>query len=359
MIALSRTHVAAILTGNKCPDFFTGSETAEPAKRMAVPHSTHPPLVSIIIPAYKAGRFLPATLKSIREQTFTDWECIVVDDGSPDQTAAMAKQFASEDVRFRVVMQENAGVSAARNRGFAESNPGAQYVTFMDADDVWLPDALKILHNTLEKHPGMIGAHALADFIDAGGQPYREGEFVEFGRKRMECGENRRVKYCDFEQPTSFRTLLLNNAVYPPGVLLSKRIYYEKVGPFDSATTPVEDWDMLIRLGRHGDIHFINKVIVLYRRHDANMSAQDEAVTRRAIRRLQHKTFFSPENSQEQRKIVEKSWKAMQVICVEDKLRSIPKKVASGHYATAGKILAGLYAHFHRYLRGYPTLRGL
>ena len=91
------------------------------------------PEISLIIPAYKAEKYLAACLESITGQTFTDWELIVVDDGSPDDTGKIADSFATADCRIRVIHKENGGVSAARNTGI-ESARG-RYLSFMDADD--------------------------------------------------------------------------------------------------------------------------------------------------------------------------------------------------------------------------------
>ena len=91
------------------------------------------PEISLIIPAYKAAKYLAACLESITVQTFTDWELIIVDDGSPDETGMIADSFASADSRIRVIHKENGGVSAARNTGI-ESARG-RYLSFMDADD--------------------------------------------------------------------------------------------------------------------------------------------------------------------------------------------------------------------------------
>lgn len=78
------------------------------------------PLISIIIPAYNVSPWLSATLRSVQDQTFTNWECIIVDDGSTDNPAACIP----DDPRFRLIRQDNAGVSAARNRGLDEAGGG-------------------------------------------------------------------------------------------------------------------------------------------------------------------------------------------------------------------------------------------
>ena len=317
------------------------------------------PLISIVIPVHRRKRLIASTLQSVRDQTFRDWECIVIDDGSRDGTAATAQQFAAADGRFRVVTQEKSGSSLARNRGFAETNPSSKYLTFMDSDDVWLPDALSVLSSALEADPNVIGVHGLADFIDEAGNLWHPGEFADIGRTRFGLDEDGRLRPLAIEEPTSFQTVLGTNTVYPPGLLLTRRTCYEKAGPFDSSLARMDDWDMVIRLSRFGDFRFVNQVVLLYRRHGGNISARSAVETQQVIRVLQHKSFFSPENNEALRNTVRKVWRAWQLVYIRNKLRASRERFASGQYATAVGLLLGVLAQIYRYLRGYPTLTGL
>lgn len=89
--------------------------------------------ISIIVPVYKVEKYLNRCLDSIIAQTFTDWECILIDDGSPDNSGKICDEYAKKDVRFVVIHQENAGVSAARNAGLDIAK--SEYITFVDSDD--------------------------------------------------------------------------------------------------------------------------------------------------------------------------------------------------------------------------------
>lgn len=102
---------------------------------------------SIIIPAYNRARLLPETLASLRAQTFTDWECFVVDDGSTDETESVMQALCAQDARIRYVYQPNAERSAARNKGIDHAN--GQYICFLDSDDRYTPEYLKELHQFL------------------------------------------------------------------------------------------------------------------------------------------------------------------------------------------------------------------
>lgn len=99
------------------------------------------PLVSVVIPAWNAGATLTATLRSVAGQTYRNLEIIIVDDGSVDETAALAREFCANDARARLVCRNNGGPAAARNLGIAQAN--AQWIALIDADDLWHPTKIE------------------------------------------------------------------------------------------------------------------------------------------------------------------------------------------------------------------------
>ena len=119
--------------------------------------------ISVIVPVYKAEAFLRKCTDSILNQTFTDLELLLVEDGSPDQSGALCDQIAAEDPRVRVFHKPNGGVSSARNLGMAEAK--GKYIAFADSDD-WLPlDALANMHEALTANgaDSASGAHILVE----------------------------------------------------------------------------------------------------------------------------------------------------------------------------------------------------
>lgn len=108
-------------------------------------------LVSIIIPAYNAEKFLGEALDSVLKQTYADWEAIVVDDGSTDGTAEIAKNYSLKDRRIKYVYQENRRMAAARNKGISIAK--GEYVAFLDADNIFWPNKLEAQVWFLESHP--------------------------------------------------------------------------------------------------------------------------------------------------------------------------------------------------------------
>ena len=122
------------------------------------------PLISVVIPAYNAEQFLDETLESVLSQTYENWECIIVNDGSTDNTESVAKKWCEKDSRFRLTDKENGGLSSARNWGIKESK--AEYIAFLDADDLYMPNFLEIcLENLVEKDVDLV-APKMLEFWD-------------------------------------------------------------------------------------------------------------------------------------------------------------------------------------------------
>lgn len=111
------------------------------------------PAISVIVPVYKVEKFLPRCVDSILNQSFSDFELILVDDGSPDRCGQMCESYAAQDGRIHVLHQENGGLSAARNTGidWAFANSDSRWLAFVDSDDWVHPEYLRILYQTAEK----------------------------------------------------------------------------------------------------------------------------------------------------------------------------------------------------------------
>ncbi len=122
------------------------------------------PLISVVIPAYNAEQFLDETLESVLSQTYENWECIIVNDGSTDNTEEIAKKWCEKDARFRYFYKENSGASDTRNLGIKETR--GEYIAFLDADDLYMPNFLEIcLENLVEKDVDLV-APKMLEFWD-------------------------------------------------------------------------------------------------------------------------------------------------------------------------------------------------
>ena len=122
------------------------------------------PEISIVVPVYKGVRFLREALDSVRAQTFADWECLCVDDGSKDGSGTLLDELVADEPRFRVFHRENGGTSVARN--FALSQARGRYIAFLDEDDVYRPQMLEVLHAAAEKTGADVVGCEKVDFAE-------------------------------------------------------------------------------------------------------------------------------------------------------------------------------------------------
>jgi glycosyltransferase involved in cell wall biosynthesis len=223
------------------------------------------PRVSIVVPAYNRGRYLGPTVESVLGQCYRDWELVIHDDGSTDDTLAIARSYA-EDPRVRVTTGPNGGVAAARNAGFNGTDSRSTYVIFLDSDDMWEPDALQTMVDCLDAHPEWVGVHCTARCIDANGE-FVPGDTLADVLSHRKGFDNGRLIELAPDQPTHFGALVYHTWVATPGMHLIRRRFFERVQPFEPAVAPADDADLVTRLSRHGDIGFIDRPLLRWRRH--------------------------------------------------------------------------------------------
>lgn len=198
--------------------------------------------VSVIIPARDAATTLATTLNSLQDQTFRDWEAIVVNDGSSDETLAIAESFARRDARIRAASQPSQGVSAARNNGIRQAR--FEWLLFLDADDWLLPSHLKRLTDTLLSDSHLDAVHCGWAFVGP------DGNFL---------GE----RYCP--AGNLFEALARYCAVAIHACLV-RRSLVEAVGCLDTSLRTCEDWDLWQRVARKGArFGIVHEVLACYR----------------------------------------------------------------------------------------------
>jgi len=124
-------------------------------------------MFSVIIPVYNGEKFIDTAINSVLSQTFTDWELIIVNDGSSDNTLQVLQKYTSSD-KILVINQENGGVSAARNNGIAHAK--GTHIAFLDADDIWYPNHLEVMHDLINKYPsaGLYGTFTKTQLVNGG-----------------------------------------------------------------------------------------------------------------------------------------------------------------------------------------------
>ena len=170
-------------------------------------------------------------------QTDTDFELIVIDDGSTDETARVVSEY--DDSRVRYVVQKNQGVAGARNRGIQEAK--GEWIAFLDSDDWWLPRKLEGVRSAIEKNPQVRIFHTKERWLRAGVElPQKEKHQNPTGYVYPQI-----VKICCI----SFSTIVIHRSVF------------ETVGMFDEDFTVCEDYDFLLRAAYEFDVHLIPEVL--------------------------------------------------------------------------------------------------
>ncbi len=224
----------------------------------------------MIVPAYNYAQFLPLAIRSVLRQSCPDWELLIVDDGSTDNTAEVVQPFVQSDGRVRYLHQKNAGLSAARNTGIR--NARASFVALLDADDEWEPEFLERGLAAFGRLPAGFGLVATASrLMDAAGQ------LMPASDRGMKC-----------EREILPEELILKNRFAADAVLIRREVF-EACGMFDETLRSSEDRDMWIRVARRFRILWRPEVLVRVRRHGDNMSGNCDRM-RDNIRKVLRKT---------------------------------------------------------------------
>ena len=228
-----------------------------------------------------------------------DWELVLFDDGSTDDTVELGRAAAADDPRVRVIAGERpGGVAEARNRGFDASDERAEFVIFLDHDDVWEPDLLLTLIDALDSRPDLVGAHGLARCIDGNSEPIPDDGLEAWLRNRSGYDGARLVPRAP-GKPTRFADLIHANWIVTPGLLLVRRRARVAVGGFDPGAVPSDDWDMSVRLSRLGDIGYVDRVVLRWRRIAAAQSFQSRRWLHSHLH-VRRRTIWDRTNTREQ-----------------------------------------------------------
>jgi len=222
------------------------------------------PLVSVIVPTYNYGRFIAETLECLRAQTYANWECIIVDDGSTDDTAEQVARFIERDARFKFLRQENARQAAAKNNGLR--NSAGQYLQFLDADDLIEPRKFEQQVEYLERRPEI-------DII-YGSMRYFTTEDPS-DRLYWVWGENKPWMPEVSGSGKEVLAALVQQNIMVINSPLIRRSVIDAVGLFDNALPPAEDWDYWLRCavaGMHFQFEDSPGTLALVRWHSSSSS---------------------------------------------------------------------------------------
>ena len=216
--------------------------------------SVEKPKVSVCIPNYNYGHFIRSSIQSVLDQTYQDFELIIVDDSSTDNSESVVKSFSDNRIKF-YNNERNIGLVKNLNRCLCLAS--GQYVSILHGDDIYLPQALEKRVSSLDSNPSVGLVYSQYKIIDENGAVIGEYRY---------CQDDYIAKGED-----EFKTLILKNHIGCPTVMVRKECY-DKLGGYDERYPQPSDWEMWLRIALHYDVAFISEPLVCYRVHQTNLT---------------------------------------------------------------------------------------
>ncbi|OLE53667.1 MAG: hypothetical protein AUG51_12465 [Acidobacteria bacterium 13_1_20CM_3_53_8] len=283
------------------------------------------PAVSVIIPAYNTAPYIGEALESVFAQSFTDYETIIINDGSPD-TLELEQALEPYIERVVYLKQENSGPGGARNTGISKAR--GEYVAFLDGDDVWLPDYLSQQMQALSKNPSLDLIYA--DALLVGDSPLSGRTFMDI---------------CPSRGATTFESLLSWDCTIITSCTVARRQSLIDAGLFDASFYYCEDFDLWLRLAhKGGQLDYQQQVLARHRLHGASLCA-DEARQLEGEIGVYEKWLRESSLSTEMKQLTRAQ---MQHRRAELDLAHGKQKLLDGQYANAREAFARANAFFHK-----------
>jgi glycosyltransferase involved in cell wall biosynthesis len=216
------------------------------------------PAVSVILPNYNYGGFIGQTIQSILDQSYTDWEAVIVDDGSKDNSVEVIEAMVCKDpARLKLVRRPNGGLPAARNTALPHCR--GRYIAFLDSDDLWHKDYLKTVVGHLEKDPSKMAVYTNAELFRSDTDKTIGSWFGPLSHRKASSGR------CAAD-------LFTRGNFIPIVTALIRREVIDEAGKFDERFRVGEDWDFWLRVTARYEMDYLPKVLCRIRRHSANLS---------------------------------------------------------------------------------------
>ena len=219
------------------------------------------PLVSVIIPTYNRGRVVGEAVDSVLAQAYSNYELIVVDDGSTDNTASILKAYGR---RIHVLRQQNRGVSAARNTGIRSA--AGDLIAFLDSDDLWLPSKLGHQVAFFQQHPDAVACQTEETWI-------RNGVRVNPGKR------HRKPSGMIFEPS-------LELCLVSPSAVMIRRSLFDRVGLFDESLPACEDYDLWLRISCRFPVYRMPAALIIKRGGHSDQLSRQPGLDRYRIQAL-------------------------------------------------------------------------
>jgi glycosyltransferase involved in cell wall biosynthesis len=228
--------------------------------------------ITVITPCYNSREFIRDAVNSVLTQDLSEWEYILVDDGSTDETPKLLAEFAAVNNQIKLIRQQNSGTCAARNRGALECSADSRYLLFLDHDDILEPNALRVLSGYLDANPkvGLTGC-----------------QFLEIDSAGNQCSSRQRSRWIPsvfdiprplfpFERATPFVTFYCGTGQGP--FAMFRREVFERTTGWTTDFWPHEDTDMFCQMALLGEVHYLPNRLYRKRLHPASGFANAERV---------------------------------------------------------------------------------
>lgn len=259
------------------------------------------PLISVVIPVYNGERTIQETVNSVLNQTFQDFELIVINDGSQDSTLDILGKI--QDPRLTVYSYPNRGLSASRNRGI--DHACGEFISFLDADDLWTTDKLNAQLKALQENPEAAVSYSWTDFID------ESGKLLGYGIHYTANGY-------------VFSKLLKFFFVGSGSNALIRKQVFDEAGRFDETLTSAEDWDMFLRLAARYHFAAVSISQILYRVTDTSMSGNVIRQEREMLKVIEH--AFAQEPGMSLRHLKRYTYANLYIYLTSRTLKGTPKQ---------------------------------
>ena len=239
------------------------------------------PKISIVIPCFNSEKYLEETLDCLLKQIFQDWECVIVNNGSTDQTLQIAETFSEKDQRFRVISKEHGGISSGRNLGILSAK--GKYIQLLDSDDLITPNKLQ---NEIE----FLSEHHEVDIVYSGARYFYSNDPKRELHIYSDTGWTGVIEIDRSDQLVL--EAILNRNPFVTSAPLYRSSVFKDIGIYDESLQYIEDWDFQIRCALAGKVfHYLGynpDQSTLIRLHDRNISKNRRAV-QEAKQRLKKK----------------------------------------------------------------------
>ena len=224
------------------------------------------PKISVITPCYNGEKYISLTLDSMLDQTFTDWEHVVVDDGSTDNSAQIIATYTKKDARIKLIQQPNGGAQNARNNGVKFCSLDSEYLLWLDSDDILAPNMFEVMIEYLEQHPQVGLVFCEQYWINSGGKIIKTFKTIRFIPSHFS------ITQLPYNQPETPFISIGFDCILEPMAVIRRSIYEQTTGWPEWLGQGGEGIDLFLQIALLSEIHFMPQYLYYYRRHPQQLT---------------------------------------------------------------------------------------